>query len=95
MHSREHVCILRWKISRNGDYDLPQYFEGSTENDQRGTFRKICPWRQFPEYGRTRTGAFYRKSLTELMHGNLAVQMDGDLFKVILSFEEYQEDKKQ
>lgn len=27
--------------------------------------------------------------------GNLAVQMDGDLFKVILSFEEYQEDKKQ
>lgn len=24
-------------------------------------FRKICPWRQFPEYGRTRTGAFYRK----------------------------------
>lgn len=40
-------------------------------------------------------GLSIAKSLTELMHGNLAVQMDGDLFKVILSFEEYQEDKKQ
>lgn len=40
-------------------------------------------------------GLSIAKSLTELMHGNLAVQIDGDLFKVILSFEEYQEDKKQ
>ncbi len=40
-------------------------------------------------------GLSIAKSLTELMHGNIAVQMDGDLFKVILSFEEYQEDKKQ
>lgn len=40
-------------------------------------------------------GLSIAKSLTELMHGNLAVQMDGDLFKVILSFEEYQKDKKQ
>ena len=40
-------------------------------------------------------GLSIAKSLTELMHGNLAVQIDGDLFKVILSFDEYQEDKKQ
>ena len=35
-------------------------------------------------------GLSIAKSLTELMHGNLAVQIDGDLFKVILSFDEYQ-----
>lgn len=34
-------------------------------------------------------GLSIAKSLTELMHGNLAVQIDGDLFKVILSFEEW------
>lgn len=40
-------------------------------------------------------GLSIAKSLTELMHGNLAVQIDGDLFKVILSFDEYRRDKKQ
>ena len=36
-------------------------------------------------------GLSIAKSLTELMDGNLAVQIDGDLFKVILSFAEYKE----
>lgn len=34
-------------------------------------------------------GLSIAKSLTDLMKGNLAVQIDGDLFKVILSFEEW------
>lgn len=36
-------------------------------------------------------GLSIAKSLTELLDGNLAVQIDGDLFKVILSFAEYKE----
>ena len=40
-------------------------------------------------------GLSIAQSLTDLMNGNLALQIDGDLFKVILSFEECPDEKNE
>ena len=39
-------------------------------------------------------GLFIAKSLTEAQDGTFEIQLDGDLFKVVLTFPEYQETEK-
>ena len=40
-------------------------------------------------------GLFIAKSFTEVQGGEFSIQLDGDLFKVILSFPEYEEPKRE